>query len=328
MSAPLRIGFTYDLREDYLAAGFDAEAAAEFDKPETIAGIADAVAGRGHTVDRIGNLRQLAARLVAGDRWDLVFNIAEGVGGFAREAQVPALLDGYGIPYVFSDALTLALCLHKGFTKRVVRDAGLPTPKFFLAEPGAPAPGAADLALPLFAKPVAEGTGKGVEARGRITAPGHLEPVVRDLWNRFRQPVLVEEYLPGREFTVGVAGTGDKARVIGVMEVILLDNAEPGAYSFGNKDQYLDRVEYRIVDDAEADLAAATALAAYRTLGCRDAGRVDLRSDAGAVPQFIEINPLAGLDPVHSDLPIMCRLRGIAYDTLVGWILESARERL
>lgn len=327
MSAPLRVGFTYDLREDHLAAGLDPEAAAEFDKPATIDGIAAAIEAHGHTVDRIGNLRRLAERLVGGDRWDLVFNIAEGIGGFAREAQAPALLEGYGVPYVFSDALTLALCLHKGFAKRIVRDAGLPTPRFLTAERGV-FPDASGLAFPLFAKPVAEGTGKGVEARGRITAPEQLAPLLRDLWRRFDQPVLVEEYLPGREFTVGIAGSGDRARVIGVMEIILLANAEPGAYSFNNKDQYLDRVRYRIVDDAEAEQAAATALAAYRTLGCRDAGRVDLRSDASGVPQFMEINPLAGLDPVHSDLPIICRLRGIGYETLLGWILDSARERL
>ncbi len=328
MKKALSIGFTYDLREDYLAAGFSPEAAAEFDKPETIDGICSALTSFGHRVDRIGSLRQLVRRLADGERWDLVFNIAEGLSGFAREAQIPALLEGYGIPYVFSDALTLAVCLHKGYTKRIVRDAGVPTPAFLVLDEGDGAPDLSGLRFPLFLKPAAEGTGKGVESRGKIDSPAGLDPICRDLWRRFRQPVLVEEYLPGREFTVGMVGTGAKARVIGVMEVLLLGNAEPHAYSFENKDKYEDRVQYRLVDDAEARKAAAAALAAYRALGCRDGGRADFRSDAAGVPQFMEINPLAGLDPVHSDLPIMCRLQGIGYDTLIGWVVESALERL
>lgn len=322
-----RLGFTYDLRDDYIAAGFDPVAAAEFDKPETLDGIEAALAGLGYRVERIGNLTQLVSRLAAGERWDKVFNIAEGVAGFAREAQIPALLEGYGFPYVFSDALTLALCLHKGYTKRIVRDAGIPTPGFLVAEPDSPVPDLAGLAFPLFAKPVAEGTGKGVEASGRIDDAAALPAVLDGLWKRFRQPALVEEFLPGREFTVGVVGNGPDAHAIGVMEVTLLDSAEPMVYSYANKDKYIERVTYRIADDPEAKAAETTAVAAFRALGCRDAGRVDLRSDARGVPQFMEINPLAGLDKVHSDLPIMCRLQGIAYETLVGWIMEAAEKR-
>jgi D-alanine-D-alanine ligase and related ATP-grasp enzymes len=325
----MRIGFTYDLKEQYLAEGFSPEQAAEFDKPETIAGIEQAIVRQGHEVDRIGNLRDLAKRLAGGDRWDLVFNIAEGMYGMGREAQVPAVLEGYGIPAVFGDSLCLAVCLHKGYAKHIVRASGVPTPDFLVVESKNIDVSALSLTYPLFAKPVAEGTGKGVTAKGKIMTPAALVDVCGDLLERFNQPVLVEEYLPGREFTVGIIGTGDAARIAGIMEVALLDNAERGAYTFENKDKYEDRVSYRLAEsDDEAREAGRIAIAAHRALGCRDASRVDIRSDANGAPHFMEANPLAGLNPEHSDLPILCRLKGIGFDQLIADILASAMRRV
>ena len=328
MKTTMRVGFTYDLRDEYIAEGMSVEEAAEFDKPATIDAIDSTLTELGFRVDRIGNLRALAKRLVAGGRWDIVFNIAEGRSGFAREAQIPALLEGYGIPCVFSDALTLSLCLHKGHAKRIVRDSGLRTPGFVLVEDDGARPDLSGLAFPLFAKPVAEGTGKGVSVKGMVRDAAALREVASNLLERFRQPVLVEEFLPGREFTVGIVGTGAKARVVGTMEILLLESADPLAYTFDNKDQYLSRVRYVLADDAQAGAAAELALDCYRVLGCRDGGRVDIRSDAGEKPHFMEVNPLAGLDPVNSDLPIICGLKGIGYRQLLGWIMDSALERL
>ncbi|MDR1534572.1 MAG: D-alanine--D-alanine ligase [Planctomycetota bacterium] len=323
----MRIGFTYDLLDEHLAGGLTPEEAAEFDKPETMDAIEGALRDLGHDIDRIGGLDRLVKRLAGGASWDLVFNIAEGVRGAAREAQIPALLEAYGIPATFGDSLCLALCLHKGHAKRIVRDQGIPTPGFAVVAEPETEPAGLDLAFPLFVKPVAEGTGKGVSARGLVREPAELPGICRELISVHRQPVLVEEYLPGREFTVGVVGTGRKARVIGVMEVRLLPAAEPGAYTFGNKAQYLNRVDYRLAGDSEAREAGGIALAAYRLLGCRDGGRADLRSDGAGHPQFMEMNPLAGLHPEHSDLPILCRLAGIGFPRLIAEILASARER-
>ena len=228
------IGLTYDLRDDYLAAGYGEEETAEFDRSSTIEAIASALIETGHDVDRIGHAPALTRRLVAGDRWDLVFNIAEGMHGIGREAQVPALLDIYGIAYTFSDPLVMALTLHKGMTKRVLRDAGVPTPPF------AEVARLSDLhdirlAYPLFAKPVAEGTGKGIDGLSVLRDALDVTRRCCDLLRRFRQPVLVEGYLPGRELTVGVLGTGDTARALGTMEISLRAAAEAGAYTFVNK---------------------------------------------------------------------------------------------
>ena len=321
------IGLTYDLKDDYLKAGFSKEDTAEFDSDEVIQGLEGAIGALGHQTERIGNIRHLTKRLVRGDTWDLVFNIAEGLRGFGREAQVPCLLDAYDIPYTFSDPLVLALTLHKGMTKRVIRDLGIPTPDFRVIETRGDAE-RADLPLPLFAKPVAEGTGKGINAASKISRREDVAPVCSGLLKRFNQPVLLETFLPGREFTVGIAGTGENAAVIGVMEVLLRQEAEQDVYSFLNKERFEDLVEYRLVEDEESKRAEEVALASWRGLGCRDGGRVDLRSDGHGMPNFIEVNPLAGLHPVHSDLPILCYLAGITYQELIEMILESAEGRL
>lgn len=325
----MKIGLTYDLQADYLAEGYSKEEAAEFDQPATIDGIANALGELGYEVDRIGNAKRLMQRLAAGERWDLVFNIAEGLHGVAREAQVPAILDVYAIPYTFSDPLVLSLALHKNLTKMVVRQAGVPTPDFALVERMEDIGGIA-LPYPLFAKPVAEGTSKGISGASKIVDRPALERVCRDLLEQFHQPVLVETFLSGREFTIGLAGTGAAAEVLGTMEIHLLPGAEADVYSYSNKMEYADRVRYTPAraDDDEVRRAEALALAAWRALGCRDGGRVDVRSNERGEPSFIEVNPLPGLHPHHSDLPILCDFAGISYVELIGKIVRSACERL
>ncbi len=323
----MRIGLTYDLRDEYLAAGYSELETAEFDRGETMDAIAATLARLGHEVDRVGSISCLVSRLAAGDRWDLVFNIAEGLRGFGREAQVPALLDAYAIPYTFSDPLTCAVTLHKAMCKHVVRGLGLATSDFALIEEIDDI-AAVQLPYPLFAKPVAEGTGKGVTTACRVRTETELAAVCADLLEAFQQPVLVETFLPGREFTVGIVGTGRRAASIGVAEVILNESAEPQVYSYHNKEYCESLVQYRRVADRQlVEQAEALALAAWRGLGCRDGGRIDLRLDGDGVPQFLEVNPLAGLHPSHSDLPIICGLHGIAYEELISRILESARLR-
>jgi D-alanine-D-alanine ligase len=323
----LKIGITYDLREDYLIEGYSEEETAEFDRAETIEAIDQTLKELGYRTDRIGHLKSLTRRLAAGDRWDLVFNIAEGLRGFGREAQIPALLDAYDIPYTFSDPLVLALTLHKGMTKHVIRDMGIPTPDFAIIEKEDQITGIC-LSYPLFAKPVAEGTGKGITAASKINTEKELVEVCRMLLTVFKQPVLVESFLPGREFTVGIIGTGKDAIATDTMEVCLKAQAEPDVYSYINKENCEELVEYRLVYDEEAQQVRETALSAWRGLGCRDAGRMDLRSDRSGRPNFMEVNPLAGLHPQHSDLPIIFSLMGRTFHQLIDMIMHSALKRV
>ena len=210
----MRFGVTYDLRSDYLALGHSAEDAAEFDTEDTIDAICAALAHHGHEPVRIGGIRPLTQRLAAGERWDAVFNFCEGLKGVAREAQAPALLEAFDIPYVFSDPLTLALSLDKALAKRVVRDAGMTVADFAVVNSEADI-ASVSLPFPLFLKPLSEGSGKGVGALSKVDDAQALAQVAHDLLLRFRQPVLVETFLPGREFTVGISGTGARGQGLG-----------------------------------------------------------------------------------------------------------------
>jgi D-alanine-D-alanine ligase len=323
----MNIGITFDLREQYLKLGFGEEETAEFDKESTISAIDNTLKELGHTTERIGNVWDLTKKLNKGKTWDLVFNIAEGLRGIGREAQVPAILDAYNIPYTFSDPLVLSLTLHKGMTKRVLRDLKIPTPNFFEVHKIDDVK-KVKLKYPLFAKPNAEGTGKGISSKSKIKNKKELFEICENLLTTFKQSVLVEEFLPGREFTTGVVGTGENAKVIGSMEVILLDSAEPDAYSYANKEDWQGKISYKLVNDKIVKKAEKFVLDAWNGLGCRDAGRVDVRVDRNGIPNIIELNPLAGIHPTHSDLPIICNMKKIEYKTLLNWIIESASERV
>ena len=326
VSKKLKIGITYDLRDDYLKEGYNLEETAEFDLLDTIEAIEKIILDNGFQADRIGNVKALTCRLAAENRWNLVFNIAEGLYGFGREAQIPALLDAYNIPYTFSDPLGHTLSLHKGMTKHVLRDLGIPTPDFAVINNDAEID-KVNLPFPLFAKPVAEGTSKGITALSKITNFEELNRICKHILRTFKQPALIETYLPGREFTVGILGTGKDAKVLGVIEVILKPTAEQNAYSYENKEHYENLVQYALVDDDEAKQAREISLKVWRYLDLKDAGRVDLRSDVHGAPHFIEVNSLAGLNPKRSDLPILCNLLGVSYHVLISSIIESALRR-
>ena len=326
----MKIGLVYDLRRDYLEMGYSEEETAEFDSEDTIEQLTLTLELLGYEVDQIGNILSLVSRLATGQRWDLVFNISEGLKGRSREAQVPALLEAYGIPYTFSDPLTLSLSLDKALAKRVLRDAGIPTPWFFVVE------SREDFnkeifvpSWPLFVKPLSEGTGKGVDERSIVRNMDELRKRAFFIIEQFSQPALVETYLPGREFTVGILGTGASARAVGVLEVSLLENAEQEVYSYINKERCEELVEYVLAEDPEiVEEASRIALDVYRVLGCRDAGRIDLRTNGMGRLECIEANPLAGLNPGHSDLPILCAKAGMSYSQLISGIVESAANRI
>lgn len=324
----MKIGMTYDLLQEYLDQGYTEEEAAEFDAEVTIKGLEEAIQACGHETERIGNGMSLCKRLVIGDRWDLVFNIAEGVYGRSREAQVPSLLELYQIPYTLSDPLVCAVTLDKAITKKIVRASGYSTPNYLvlydLSEISQ-----VNLRYPLFAKPLAEGTGKGITANSRITSPDGLMQVCQNLLVMYRQPVLVEEYLPGREYTVGIIGNGSEARVLGTMEVTLRVPEKGAIYSYEAKENWQRLVAYSTPQPGPTlDAVLALALGTYRALECRDTARIDIRLDTDGVPSFMEANPLPGLNPIHSDLPMIAYRAGLTYNDLIRAILASAIMRL
>jgi D-alanine-D-alanine ligase len=322
------VGLTYDLRGDYLAQGYKDEDVAEFDSEETIAALDNAIQSLGYQTERIGNARSLCQKLASGKRWDLVFNIAEGLSGRCRESQVPALLEIYQVGYTFSDPLACAVTLDKSFAKRLVRAFKLPTAGFVVVNNMSDIKHIT-LKYPLFAKPVAEGTGKGVDRNSLIESRTQLKQVCEFLLERFAQPVLVEEFLPGREFTAAVLGNGDEAYVLGVMEIKVPQDKKANIYSYTAKERCEKLVTYLPYRKGPLyKKIVKLALESYKALQCNDAARVDVRCDRKGLPCFLEINPLPGLHPAHSDLPMIATQEGMSYNELIDRIIKIALSRL
>ena len=323
----MRIGITYDLKDDYLKAGFAPEDVAEFDSIQTIDAIDFALRKLGFETERIGNIKDVVAYLAGGKRCDAVFNIAEGLYGFCREAQIPAILDAYRIPYVFSDALVLGVALHKGFAKAIVARAGVSTAEYRVVSSVKEIDQLA-MRFPLFVKPVGGGTGMGIDSSSIVYDSIQLHNVVAKIVGKYHQDAIIETYLDGREFTVGITGTGDVSRPVATMEILVDKESDMGIYSYKSKQQYERCASYRLADEAARIKCEQVALGAWKALGCRDGGRIDLKMDTDEHVYFLEVNPLAGLHPIDSDLPILARMVGIGYDQLIGMIMNSAIKRI
>ena len=320
----MKIGLTFDLRSWYIDRGYSMEDTAEFDKQETIDALDESLKKMGFGTEQIGNSFQLIEALAEGKRWDLIFNIAEGLYGDGRESVIPAILDQYRIPYVFSGPVIMGLSLNKHLTKLIVKSAGVPvSPGMLIVE--IQDIKKCNLEYPLFVKPVSEGTGKGITEKSLVNSSDELRNMVEWIITRYNQPALVEEYLPGREFTVGIIGSGENAEAIGGMEVMCSENLP---YSVEVKENYQQYCKYKPLDNEIAGECKKVALDAWKAIGAMDAGRVDLKADKNGRICFIEVNPLAGLNPIHSDLPILSRMYGINYQKLMEMIMKSARKRL
>ena len=311
---------------------------AEWDTRETIDAVANALSPLGSVI-HLEATADFPERLHR-ESPDIVFNMAEGRGGKNRESFVPAICEFFDVPYSGSDPLTLSLCLDKSRTKEVLSYYGVPTPAFAVVEtPAALQALPPELSYPLFVKPIHEGSSKGITERNLCLTPADLDEQVRVLLESYAQPVLVEEFLPGAEYTCAVLGNGPKARVLPIVG-FNFDALPAGAlpvYGFEAKWVW-DRPESPLdIFDCPANVPASlrraiesTTLQAYRALGCRDWSRVDLRLDAKGVPNVIEVNPLPGILPdpaANSCFPKAARAAGISYDQLIRSCLAAAAER-
>ena len=311
---------------------------AEWDSPATIAAVESALSRLGKVV-RLEANEDFPERLRQA-RPDIVFNIAEGFHGVNREAHVPAICEFYGIPYSGSDPFTLTLCLDKARTKETLAFHGIPTPKFLLVEKLADLYRVAEqLTLPLFVKPVHEGSSKGITDSNLCRDRDQLFRQTEFLLENYRQPVLVEEFLPGKEFTCAVLGNGDEATVLPLV-AMNFESLPEGAlpiYSFDAKFVW-DRPENpldifqcpaRITRELQASIERVS-LDAFRVLGCRDWARIDVRLDADGRPNVLEVNPLPGILPDPADnscLPKAARAAGIGYEELIQNCLKYAAAR-
>lgn len=323
-----RIGLTFNLKRVTPGAGGADDAEAEYDTPTTIQAIRTAIESYGHEVVELEATTDLPVSLTAAGI-DACFNIAEGIQGRNREAQVPALLELLNIPYTGSDPAALALALDKALAKRMVRAAGFPTPDFFVmasARERLPK----GFGFPAIVKPVAEGSSKGVLGSSVVDNEQRLREVAKEIVGRYGQGALVEAFLPGREFTVGLLGER-RPRVLPPMEIIFPDASQFPVYSFDHKVAADQQIRYQCPAEVDPPLLKEierVARGVFTALGCRDVARVDLRLDARGRVHFIEINPLPGLTPAWSDLCMIATAAGMDYRQLIGEILAPTIRRL
>jgi D-alanine-D-alanine ligase len=324
----LKVGFTFNVKRVAPDLAGEQDEEAEYDSPKTLQAIREAIASYGHEVVDLEATQDLPLQL-ASTPVDVVFNIAEGFKGRSRESQVPSLLELLDIPYTGSDPAALSVSLDKAVAKRMVRTHGILTPDYLVMNTGKERL-PRELGFPLLVKPVAEGTSKGVTKKSIVRDEGELREVARELIAKYRQPALAEQYITGREFTVGLLGER-RPRVLPPMEVVFLDRSDPTPiYSFDMKQDWSEKIRYEVpakLTERELDRLERAAREVFAALGCRDVARIDFRIAPDGRIFFIECNPLPGLTPGWSDLVLIAEAAGIDHRALIGEILSFAIRR-
>lgn len=329
----MRIALAYNLKrkdetkpEDYFS---------EYDSLETIKAIICAIEAKGHTVEAVDVESPNLFSYFKKNRVDMVFNIAEGRSGRFRESEVPAILDYLDIPYTGSGTFSLALALNKALTKKILIAENIPTPNFQLFSRGDEELGT-DLKFPLIVKPNCEGSAKGINSSNVVHAEADLFSKVREIIKSYKQEVLVEEFIEGKELTVGILENG-KTTILPILEIDFSTCKNSGEYFYswrmkefqGNKELGLVPAFHcpaRLDKHTEA-IVKETALKTHHAVGCYDISRTDIRLDKNNVPFVLEINPLPGLDPHESNFPIMAYAAGMKYEDIIESILMSAFKR-
>ena len=326
----VKIGVAFNLKHAETTKSAAPDEQAEYDSMDTVLAIESAIRKLGHKTVLLEADESFPQKLQS-EKPDLVFNIAEGRGGRAREAQVPALLNLYTIPFTGSDETTLCLSLDKALTKRLLSTYQVPTPRYRLYMPGESIR-TAGLKYPVIVKPNAEGSSKGIADVCIAKNGAELKAIVKQNFDLYGGAVLAEEFLSGREFTVGLLGNGESLRVFPPMEIVYHKSPIEGynVYNYTVKQEYQSYVTYQcpaeIPEQMEQELIRLSKKI-FLALNCRDFARIDFRADAAGKLYFIEINPLPGLAPHYSDYPMLAEFCGVSHEELVGEVLKAGASR-
>ena len=325
---PLVVGIAYNLKKGIASDVEDVEA--EYDSSDTIEAISDAFRTKNIKVELFEADSDFMERLKK-TKVDIVFNIAEGTNGRGRESQVPAILNFLNIPFTGSDETTLGISLDKALTKRYLSTFHIMTPGYqlvksphFKLKPS--------LSFPLIVKPNSEGSGKGISDLAVVDNEGQLNSLIARNFEMYGEPMLIEEYINGREFTVGILGNGDRMKVFEPMEICYLHNeTNDKVYSYNVKRNYKKYVEYKCPPDLDPHIIKIMkkiSARIYTALDCKDLSRIDFRLSEDGTVYFIEINPLPGLAPDYSDYPMLAKFCGMGYEELILNILNSALKKV
>lgn len=323
------VGLTYDLKTEYTFKDSEPQDAnAEFDHPVTVDLISRAIMSLGHSVVNIGNVESLLKKIDSLSM-DIVFNIAEGLSGRNRESQVPLILEMKGIPFVGSDALTLGLSLDKVMTKKILISEGIPTPRFFETEdPSDNAAKIKKVRFPLIVKPRCEGSSKGLSEKSRVETIDELRAQIGYIVKTYNQPALVEEFIPGFEYTVAIIGN-EHPEVLPPVQIKIDGKLKLGDKFYTFTRVHSNRLEYvcanKIPQTLEEKLKNL-ALRTYKAIDARDFARVDFRVDERNNPYVLEINPLPSLSSEDVFMCIANYLK-VPYTEMIRRILAAAFTR-
>ncbi|MBU1726574.1 MAG: ATP-grasp domain-containing protein [Candidatus Omnitrophica bacterium] len=329
----MKIALTYNLKEkdeskppDYFS---------EFDSEATVNSITSAIGKIGHQVLGVNVSKSDLFTYFKKNPVDMVFNIAEGKHGRFRESEVPAVLDYLNIPYTGSSSFSLALALNKALTKKILKAENIPTPNFQVFSKGSEEMDI-DLKFPLIVKPNCEGSAKGINKHNVVTNKADLLQVVKETIKLYNQQALVEEFIEGKELTVGVLENG-KCKTLPILEIDFENCKQSGEYFYSwRMKEYQGNTALGLVpvfhcparlDKEVEERVKDVVLKTHRAVGCLDISRTDIRLDKNNVPYVLEINPLPGLDPKESNFPIMAYAAGMKYEELIEAIIKSASER-
>jgi len=328
----MKIGLAYDLKDTVISkTSCPEDALEEYDSPETLHAIATALENLGHSIVKLGGGKEFITGILQ-NNVDFVFNISEGLGNHkSREAQIPSILEMLDIPYSGSDPQCLAICLDKPLTKILVTVAGVRTPKWQLITDRSQLKAIKynDLPLPAFVKPAYEGSSKGIRIGSRAETAVQIAEVAAELLERYKQPVMVEEFIAGDEVTVGMVGNSPP-EVLGIMRVLPRQGNTDFIYSLEVKREWEQLVDYECparLETGTIEEIKNSSLKVFKALGCRDFARLDFKLSPEGMPYFLEVNPLAGLNPKSSDLPIMANKLGWTYQALISAIFNAALQR-
>jgi D-alanine-D-alanine ligase len=308
----------------------------EFDSEETINAISAALEKRGHNVDLVDVEQPNLFSYFRKNRVDMVFNIAEGKCGKFRESEIPAILDYLNIPYTGSNTFSLALALNKALTKKILKAENIPTPRFQVFTVKGNQELDPTLKFPLIVKPNLEGSAKGINASNVVNTKEALLAKIKEIQGLYMQEVLVEEFIDGKELTVGILENG-KVNILPILEIDFSTCKKSGEYFYSwRMKEFQGNAEFGLVptfhcparlDKETEELVKDVALKTHQAVGCYDISRTDIRLSADGTPYVLEINPLPGLNPTESNFPIMAYAAGMKYEDIIEAILMSASER-
>ncbi len=335
----LNVALAFNLIEERYLEGRPLDSIAELDSHETIKSLKTALESGGHNVTLINADDNFHRGIRNPDKpIDMVFNIAEGIRGESRESHVPSICEMLGIPYTGSGPLTLALCLNKARTKEILGFHGIPTPDFQVFR-SSNEKLKKELKYPLIVKLLHEGSSMGLSYDSVVYNEKDLRSQIKRLISTYQEPVIVEEFLPGREFTIPIMGNGDPL-ILPIVEVLFkgrvninLFNPDESVISIIKKytDEEIPRSQTDSVCPAKIpkkleNRLREMALNCYKIMECRDWCRMEFRLDEDGTPKVLELNPIPGIDPTYW-FPKSAYAMGMTYNQLINKILNYALGR-